>query len=274
MWRFHLTTDDLLRIRIAAGVDPMWETVQSLRIVNARVGEEVYGRWRRYCRQSLPGLVRRLADLPVTDGGPGGDRRTGDALLRSYFELALLPRWPQIRRQVGEELADRRAVLAGAGVDTLLRTLSASLLWDSSVLALTRPRTERDIRLGGRGLLLQPSFFAYDAVTAWQQHGGQVVLCYPIRPAVDWFTSPMYPPDGPLAAVLGRTRSRVLETLGERACTTTELAELFGISLAAASKQATRLRLAGLVRSTPQGKCVVHQASAVGLDLLGVAGRT
>lgn len=271
MWRLHLTTDDALRVRVAGGADPMWETVHSVRMMNDTVGEAVYGRWRRHCRQSAPGVVRLLANLPVP-GGPDAERTTPPRLLRAYFELALRPHWPQIRRQVGEELADRRRVLADAGVASLLRSLSVGLEWDDSVLVLPRTATERDIRLGGRGLLLQPSFFAYDAVTAWEPHDGAVVLTYPVKPASDWFSLPTCPLDGPLAAVLGRTRSRVLEALGERAHTTTELAGLFGISVAAASKQATRLRLAGLVRSTPQGKCVVHQVTAVGSELLSVAG--
>lgn len=57
---FQFTPDDVSRIRIAPGVNVMWEVVLSVQRLQNRSGEHVYDRWRALVRSRLlggPGLV-------------------------------------------------------------------------------------------------------------------------------------------------------------------------------------------------------------------------
>lgn len=63
----------------------------------------------------------------------------------------------------------------------------------------------------------------------------------------------------------------MLELPAERPCTTTELAAGLRLSMASASQQAKVLREAGLIVSTQRGRKIVHQSSALGVQLLGKA---
>ncbi|MBM7784726.1 ArsR/SmtB family transcription factor [Tenggerimyces flavus] len=54
MWRIHLTADDLARVRLATGADPMWELMHSVQVATGTTGELVYGRWRHRCKR-MPG---------------------------------------------------------------------------------------------------------------------------------------------------------------------------------------------------------------------------
>ncbi|PDP88129.1 ArsR family transcriptional regulator [Glycomyces fuscus] len=57
--RIHFSGDDLLRLRLADSADPMWETVNSLHLLQHRQGALFFDEWR--------GAVHRA----LLDGGPG-----------------------------------------------------------------------------------------------------------------------------------------------------------------------------------------------------------
>jgi DNA-binding transcriptional ArsR family regulator len=61
--RIHFSTEDLLRIRIAAEPHPMWEALLSLHMAQTRQGEPVFDLWRRSLRARpgpWSGLLRAL----------------------------------------------------------------------------------------------------------------------------------------------------------------------------------------------------------------------
>jgi hypothetical protein len=61
--RIHFSTDDLLRIRIAAEPHLLWEALLSLHMAQTRQGEHVFGPWRRSLRSGpapWAGLLRTL----------------------------------------------------------------------------------------------------------------------------------------------------------------------------------------------------------------------
>ena len=70
-----------------------------------------------------------------------------------------------------------------------------------------------------------------------------------------------------LAALVGRNRAAVLRTIAN-GCSTTELADRVGISLAAASQHASVLRDAGLITTQRQGSAVLHLITPLGAELL------
>ncbi|MFJ9098044.1 hypothetical protein ACIRJM_05995 [Streptomyces sp. NPDC102405] len=102
-------------------------------------------------RRPLPDLARSLAD-----GEPEALRRLGTAL-HGHHRRAIAPCWPQIRARVDADRAARaRAVLAG-GTDGLLASFGPVLRWRPPVLEADC-RVDREVRLEGRGVVLQPFF--------------------------------------------------------------------------------------------------------------------
>ncbi|MFE6972824.1 ArsR/SmtB family transcription factor [Streptomyces sp. NPDC057682] len=65
MLRIHFTSEDLTRLRVATGPDPMWELVLSLHLLQNRQAALVFDPWRREVRAGLAraGLTDTVADL-------------------------------------------------------------------------------------------------------------------------------------------------------------------------------------------------------------------
>ncbi|MET9800472.1 helix-turn-helix domain-containing protein [Streptomyces sp. NPDC006368] len=217
-------------------------------------------------RLPLPAEVQSLAD-----GAPEELRRLGMTLY-DYHRRMLAPFWGRIRAQVDADHAVRaRAVLAG-GTDGLLACFHPVLRWRSPVLEADYP-VDRDLRLEGRGLVLQPSFFCHrrPVMLARPAPGRAPVLVYPIQHTLGWAGAPAIPTrDAELGALLGRTRAAVLADV-VTGRTTGELAQRLGISAAAASQHTAVLRRSGLLLSVRRNKYVLHTITPAGLALLNGA---
>lgn len=216
----------------------------------------------------LPAATRALAD-----GDADALRRLGTAL-HAYHRRALAPHWPHIQAQVHADVAVRtRAVLDG-GADGLLASFTPLLRWRPPVLEADYP-VDRDVLLGGRGLLLQPSFFCHHrpVMLAELQADLTPVLVHPIQHTPGWARARGAGGQGSeLGALLGRTRAAILEDV-VTGRTTGELARRFGISAAAVSQHTAVLRRAGLLLSMRRNKYVVHTITPTGLALLaGIPG--
>ncbi|WP_274995783.1 hypothetical protein [Promicromonospora iranensis] len=68
MLRFHFTSDDLARVRIASGPDPMWETMLSAHLVNELHGARTFGAWRAQVVADLPRLALPYLHLTPSRG--------------------------------------------------------------------------------------------------------------------------------------------------------------------------------------------------------------
>ncbi|MFE9040676.1 ArsR/SmtB family transcription factor [Streptomyces sp. NPDC012421] len=187
---------------------------------------------------------------------------------RHFFETWVEPLLPRIRRDTLADRALRSEMLLRGGVDALLTTLGTTWRWQAPTLHLPSVSTY-DIPLCGRGLLLIPSWFATGPLVMYRPEAA-TVLVYPLNDAASGDTGTDERPEA-LAALLGRTRARVLALLRSPA-TTTALAERASVSLAAASHQAAVLRAAGLVDTVRTGTAVLHSLTPLGHSLLaGVA---
>ncbi|TDD57725.1 ArsR family transcriptional regulator [Kribbella antibiotica] len=319
MWRIHLTTEDIRRIRIAPDIDPLWELVHSIQLLD-NGGPVIFGPWRRRVR--LAGLARwsmlrhlsppmgYFADF-LTPATGTTDLRTGiEEVLRTprsslrsdlvtlheqcpravgwardlaagdqqalralgsnliqFHETHLKPSWAEIRGQVTEELTRVRRILCDEGVDALLASLGGHVHWESPALVLRNKTTDRDLYVDGRGIIIQPSFFALGDTSILDVPGEPFVLAYPVRHRLGWWDTNT---EGiRLDAVLGKTRAEVLECLASSPHTTTELARALDLSSASVSEQAKALREAGLITSRRTGKRVLHDLSPTGSTLLG-----
>lgn len=68
MLRFHFTSDDLARVRIAPGPDPMWEVLLSAHVVNQRAGAPMFASWRGRVLSGLHPAARMLLRLAPPRG--------------------------------------------------------------------------------------------------------------------------------------------------------------------------------------------------------------
>jgi DNA-binding transcriptional ArsR family regulator len=223
---------------------------------------------RRRLRHDLAVLAgdRRLPawTVALADGHPGTLNTLADAAAQ-YFAACLAPYWARVRAAVDQERSRLASALAAGGWEAALGGLHPTARWHYPVLEVGYP-VEHDLHLGGRGLHLVPSFFCWGLPTTFRDAEFEPTLVYPIEHVVGWSE-----PDGdrkPLAALLGRTRARVLEELGERPGTTSDVANRTGTSLPTASQQASTLRAAGLVDTRQNGQSVLHSITPLGRALL------
>ncbi|MFJ6087855.1 ArsR/SmtB family transcription factor [Streptomyces sp. NPDC092369] len=206
----------------------------------------------------LPAEARALAD-----GEPRALDRLG-AALRAYHQHALAPFWEHIRAHVEADRALRgRAALEG-GAEGLLASFQPVLRWKPPVLEADYP-VERVLRLNGRGLVLQPSYFCVRRPTTLVDADRTPVLAYPLHHVLGAPDSGAG--DGSLSALIGRTRAAVLGAVVSGR-TTGELAQQLGISGPAVSQHTSVLREAGLLLSIRHSKIMLHTITPAGLALL------
>ncbi|MFJ9075734.1 helix-turn-helix domain-containing protein [Streptomyces sp. NPDC102278] len=195
------------------------------------------------------------------------------AELRGYHRAAVEPYWTHIQAQIEAERAARGRDLLDGGADELLASLPPTLRWRAPVLECDYP-VDRDVRLRGRGLLLQPSFFCRRTAVTLQDPELPPVLVYPAAAQLA-STTPGGEVTRPveehrqrtLGKLVGHTRSVVLRAIGDGA-TTSELARRAGVSLASASQHACVMREAGLVTTLRRGNAVLHTVTPLGAALL------
>ncbi|WP_427922769.1 helix-turn-helix domain-containing protein [Streptomyces sp. cg40] len=215
----------------------------------------------RHPRDAPPPWLRDLAS---------GDRdRLGEVVdaLRAVHDAVVAPEWTDVGATVEAERAARARVLRDDGVHRLLATLGPGMYWRPPVLHAEYP-VDRDLRLGGRGLRLVPSYFCWrKPVTLADENLRPVLVCPVVHESV-WAAAVRHErrPQA-LAALLGRTRAQVLTAL-DKAATTGELARLLGVSAASASQHAHALADAGLVRSHRMDTRVLHTLTPLGRALL------
>ncbi|MEU8570055.1 helix-turn-helix domain-containing protein [Streptomyces pathocidini] len=192
-------------------------------------------------------------------------------LLRGYHQAAIAPYWPHIRAGIEADRAARGRALLDGGADQLLDSLPSMIRWRPPVLCADYP-VDRDLYLGGRGLLLLPSFFCRRTPVTYHDRDLTPVLVYPARQADR--SAPAAAPvparaegSRPLGKLVGHTRSAVLDAIGH-GCTTGELARCVGVSAASASQHASVLREAGLVITVRHGSRVLHTLTPLGAALL------
>ncbi|MEV4760821.1 winged helix-turn-helix domain-containing protein [Micromonospora sp. NPDC049559] len=194
--------------------------------------------------------------------------------VREYHRVAVAPYWTRIQAATGAERVASTRMMATAGIEGMIRSLHPDLRWRPPVLEVHGFRVTRDVHLDGRGLSLIPSFFCWEQPTLLRDPELRPVLVYPVAdrlgPVGEAGTDQIWTPEAPLVALLGPTRAAVLEAV-DAGCTTTELAQRVGVSLATASRHATVLRDAGLISTRRLGGSVLHSLRPLGAEMLASA---
>jgi DNA-binding transcriptional ArsR family regulator len=210
------------------------------------------------------GRIAALRDDPER----GLERLAGE--IRAYWEAAMAPYWPRVRALLDGEVLHRARLLAEGGARRMLADLDDAVEWRDGTLAVRHRYASGARSLRGLGLLLVPSVFAWPGVFSVTAPPYQPTVRYPARGiATLWERGSADPPEA-LAAVLGRTRARLLAEL-DRPASTQELAARTGLSEAGANQHLTALRRAGFCTAHRTGRYVLYARTEVAEALLGPA---
>ncbi|MYS07185.1 helix-turn-helix domain-containing protein [Streptomyces sp. SID6041] len=217
-------------------------------------------------RGPVPPWIRGLYD------GDGEAWRTLDRAQLAAYETVLAPVWPLVQDLHRAEFTRYALTVAEQGLAAALEAVAPGSRLRNGVWewpAGPAGGAVREIRLGGRGLVLLPTFHWRGGPLVQDLPDRPVVLAYPAGGGVPPVPEPPGAGDGDggLSAVLGRTRTAVLRALAEPR-TTTDLARRTGVSNATASAHAAALRSAGLITTTRTGRSVHHARTPLGALLL------
>ncbi|MGW4028594.1 ArsR/SmtB family transcription factor [Streptomyces sp. NPDC004838] len=206
----------------------------------------------------VPSEMHRLADHDI--------RADLVTALRRYHDAAIAPYHDRMQARIDAERARQGRALLHGGAEGLLGGLGPSMRWKAPVLEVDFVGgMDRDLRLGGRGLLLIPSYFCWQKPVPLADPDLPPVLLYPLAQA-DRAYRPS-PCEAPLSALLGRTRAAVLLAVRYGA-TNSEIARAVSVSAPNASHHTTVLRDAGLITSHRHANTVLHTLTPLGASLL------
>jgi|ERR1700678_3281379 DNA-binding transcriptional ArsR family regulator len=212
----------------------------------------------------LPEDAWAMAEIGARDELADAAQATYQALVQPY--------WSRIHACLHAEQAARSRTLAYGGPDRLLASLQSQWIrWRPPVLEILVPG-HAEMHLDGRGLVLVPSVFVGNTPGLHENPTDERAAPMLMLPVADG-TGRAQLWDRPrrrgaaLSALVGRNRAAVLGSIAG-GCTTTELADRVGISLAAASQHASVLRDAGLITTRRQGRAVLHLLTPLGTELL------
>ncbi|GGO09627.1 transcriptional regulator [Microbispora rosea subsp. aerata] len=206
-----------------------------------------------------PAALRRFADDPAA-----GVRRVADRLWE-YWTVALEESWPRIRALLEADVMWRARTLATGGARELFTDLHPRVSWHGDRLVAAKSY-DYEGDLGGDGLVLMPSAFSWPDV--WVMYEPyRPMLCYPARGVGTLWAEGTPCTREALAALIGRTRARVLTALAEPG-STTALARRLGLTPGAVSQHLAVLSGAGLVARQRLGREVLYRRTAAGESLV------
>jgi DNA-binding transcriptional ArsR family regulator len=220
---------------------------------------------------TLGSPARTARWMPRLPDDARSERRLARDLLRDYHSRCITEHWPAVRLHLEADIAYRTGIRAAQGIGRVLATLHPAVRWNDPILEVDVAGGSRSIDLGGRGLVLVPSVFAWPNPIVLLDGTGQPVLLYPARRLLALWHGPASDRDV-LAALLGGTRAAVL-LAATRGDSTSDLADRLDVSVASASQHLTALRNAGLVAGTRRGRAVHHDLTPLGVQLLLASGR-
>lgn len=216
---------------------------------------------------SALGADRRTMGAAAQDVGKGKGSALGQlgVAMTRYHDVAIAPVWDRVRTAFEADRSLRARTMLDGSVGAMLDGIHPRVRFDGGVLEIIDYPRERDLHLGGRGLVLIPSYFKCPIKPITLADPDlPPVLVYPIDRTVRVAASTGREP---LAALLGSTRAALLE-LAAVGGSTTELARQLAISPATASEHLTVLRQAGLTASLRARNSVRHTLTPLGYAML------
>jgi len=192
--------------------------------------------------------------------------RLADGLARAWTAL-LADDWPRLRLLCERDVVHRAGELGRSGWAAALAGLHPKVRWRDGGIDLLG-RTGQPTTLGGAGLLLVPSVFVWPQIAVYADEPWPKAIVYPARGVATLLEHG--PPEAPehLAALLGRSRALLLDTLAEPA-STSQLARAFGMATGAVGDHLAVMHRAGLLERARSGRSVLYRRTALGDALVG-----
>ncbi|MFI8997636.1 ArsR/SmtB family transcription factor [Streptomyces sp. NPDC053542] len=181
---------------------------------------------------------------------------------RAAFETALRPVWPLVQDLHQQEFTRYALTAAEHSTAAALTALVPGSQLHENIWELAAP-WDSDRTLGGRGLVLQPTFHWTGHPLIADPPDGPLFLTYPAGPGLPLHPDAAGGAHGALARILGRTRLDILLLLAEED-TTSGLARRLGVSNATVSAHTAALRGAGWITTVRAGRSVLHRRTALG----------
>lgn len=228
-------------------------------------------------RSTAPDLVRadiqrithpRTAAVDALYRNPEGELAKLTTTMQAYWDVALAPHWDRIIHLLDGEVLYRSRRLAEGGAQRLFADLNPKVHWDSDTLYITHKTLSGEFVLDGRGLVLTPSVFAWPDIFSVVEGPWQPTLLYPARGLFTlWEARSRRKTSDGLARVIGRSRASLLSEL-DAPKSTTQLAELTGLTAGGVSQHLSALQAAGFVDAHRRGRAVLYARTAIADALL------
>jgi DNA-binding transcriptional ArsR family regulator len=199
------------------------------------------------------------------------DRGLGPILaaLETYHQAVIAPDWSRVRALLQDDIAYRLQALADGGVEHMMRDLHPSVGYDSDTIHVVK-YYDGHARLGGRGLVLVPSAFAWPDVIVRTAEPHPTTLSYSPRGVARLWEQQAGQADAALADVIGTTRAALLTQL-DLPMSTTQAATQLALRAPTLSVHLHALRRAGLITSIRDGRRVLWTRTDLGARLLAGA---
>ncbi|GIE78197.1 ArsR family transcriptional regulator [Actinoplanes philippinensis] len=182
------------------------------------------------------------------------------------WERLLAGDWPRMRLLCERDVVHRAAELGRSGWAAALAGLHPKVRWRAGGIDLAG-RSPGTIVLGGEGLLLIPSVFIWPEIAVYGDEPWPKAIVYPARGVATLLESEPAAAPEHLAALLGRSRALLLDSLADTA-STSQLARAFGMAVGAVGDHLAVLHRSGLVERARSGRSVLYRRTALGDSLI------
>ncbi|CAM5500824.1 ArsR/SmtB family transcription factor [Streptomyces narbonensis] len=224
-----------------------------------------------FVREQVDVCYPGMADEPFVQPYLKDPEAACAALAEAYaawWEGAIEPYWPTMRRLVEDEVLVRARTFATEGVDALFAGLETRGRWAPPVLELTK-YIDVEYAPGERRLVLVPLVFAEGCRLYSTDDPEVVALSFQARGAGALREQAEPVAEDRLGLMLGRGRAAVLRELGGP-LTTAGLADRLGLAPSTVSEHLSVLSEAGVVTRHRVGRSVYYQLTDTGRSLLAL----
>ncbi|MEV5005570.1 DUF5937 family protein [Streptomyces sp. NPDC056159] len=228
------------------------------------------------------GLRRRAVELAAARGPQQvrfTERLLADpprirAWLRQFLEdcdeAFFAQTWSRLRHQLAADTRHKTELLRRKGLAEALAAVSPAVTLDEAAGRITVDKLgEGRTATAEGGLLLVPTSLGWPHLMVLHRYGWQPVLHYPVGspelaapPSVEQLTLRM-------TALSHPVRMRLCRSLARSAFTTSELAQVHGMTAPEISRHLSLLKKAGLVTTRRRGRYVLHQLDVATVARLG-----
>jgi DNA-binding transcriptional ArsR family regulator len=190
--------------------------------------------------------------------------------LQDCDEAFFAEAWSRLRHQLAADARHKTDLLRRKGLAEALASVSPAVALDEPASRITVDKLVNGrSATGDGGLLLVPTSLGWPHLSVLHRYGWQPVLHYPVGspelaapPSVDQLALRM-------TALSHPVRMRMCRHLARSAYTTSELAQVHGMTAPEISRHLGVLKKAGLISTRRRGRYVLHQLDVTVVARLG-----